>query len=297
MKIKTLIIPSLLFFACGESAKPKDEVETMKQELAKENIPMTVPDTSLPSNWNAVEFNTNYGKIVVGLNPATPKHSENFYKLASEGYYNGVLFHRVIKQFMVQTGDPNSKNAKPDQQLGDGGPKYKLPAEISDTIFHYKGALAAARESDDRNPMKMSSGSQFYIVTGSPVSSEKFKEMLEQNIIKEFLSQRENMEFQMRLNTAYEMGNQLAADIVIKEIKPLVKDKIEAAYNNVPQKTRNIYASWGGTPFLDNNYTVFGKVISGHHIVDKIQWIGTGKNDRPVNDVKIISTKVIPKKN
>jgi peptidyl-prolyl cis-trans isomerase B (cyclophilin B) len=101
----------------------------------------------------------------------------------------------------------------------------------------------------------------------------------------------------MRLNTAYEMGNQLAADNVIKEIKPLVKDKIETAYNNVPQKTRNIYASWGGTPFLDNNYTVFGKVISGHHIVDKIQWIETGKNDRPVSDVKIISTKVIPKKN
>ena len=297
MKIKHIILPALALFACGEAAKPKDEVESMKQELAKENIPMTVPDTTLPSNWNAVEFTTNYGKIIVGLNPATPKHSENFYKLASEGYYNGVLFHRVIKQFMVQTGDPNSKNAKPGQQLGDGGPKYKLPAEISDTLYHFKGALAAARESDDHNPMKMSSGSQFYIVTGSPVSTEKMKDMLEQGVIKEFLSRRENMEYQMRLNTAFEMGNQLAADKVIKEIKPLVKDQIDAAYKNIPEKVRNIYGSWGGTPFLDKQYTVFGKVVSGHHIVDKIQWVETDKSDRPVNDVKILSTKVIPKKN
>lgn len=297
MKINYFIIPTLILLACGEANKPKDEVESMKQELSKENIPMTVPDTSLPSNWNAVEFTTNYGVITVGLNPATPKHSENFYKLAAEGFYNGVLFHRVIKQFMVQTGDPNSKGAKPGQQLGDGGSKYKLPAEISDTLYHFKGALAAARESDDHNPMKMSSGSQFYIVTGSPVSTEKMKEMLEQGVIKEFLSKRENMEYQMRLNTAYEMGNQLAADNVIKEIKPLVKDQIEAAFKNIPQKIRNIYGSWGGTPFLDKQYTVFGKVVSGHHIVDKIQWVETDKNDRPVNDVKIVSTRVIPKKN
>lgn len=296
MKIKPFFVPALLLIACGEAPKTKDAVESMKQELAQENIPMTVPDTTLPDNWNAVEFNTNFGKIVVGLNPATPKHSENFYKLASEGYYDGVLFHRVIKQFMVQTGDPNSKNAKPGQQLGDGGPKYKLPAEISDTLYHFKGALAAARESDQNNPMKMSSGSQFYIVTGSPVSSNKMKEMLEQNVIKEFLARRENMEFQMRLNTAFEMGNQLAADNVIKEIKPLVKDQIEEAFKKVPEKVRNIYGSWGGTPFLDQQYTVFGKVISGHHIVDKIQWVETDKNDRPVSDVKIISTKVIPKK-
>ncbi len=296
MKIKPLFIPAMLLIACGEAPKTKDAVEAMKQELAQENIPMTVPDTTLPDNWNSVEFTTNYGVIKVGLNPATPKHSENFYKLASEGYYNGVLFHRVIKQFMVQTGDPNSKSAKPGQQLGDGGPKYKLPAEISDTLYHFKGALAAARESDQNNPMKMSSGSQFYIVTGSPVSSSKMKEMLEQGVIKDFLSKRENMEYQMRLNTAYEMSNQLAADNVIKEIKPLVKDQIEAAYKNVPEKVRNIYGSWGGTPFLDNQYTVFGKVVSGHHIVDKIQWVETDKNDRPVNDVKIISTKVFPKK-
>ena len=296
MKIK-YFIPAIILFACQQKTAKLDEVEKMKLELAKEAIPMTVPDTTLPANWNAVEFTTHYGVITLGLNPAAPKHSNNFYKLASEGYYNGILFHRVIKQFMIQAGDPNSKNAKAGQQLGDGGPKETIPAEFNDTLYHFKGALSAARESDDHNPTRSSSGSQFYIVTGTPVSSEKFKEMISQNAIKEFMAKAENTEYKMRFATAMEMGNQLAVDQVMKEIKPLVKDQVEAMYKKMPDNVRNIYGSWGGTPFLDKNYTVFGKVDSGYHIIDKIQFTQTDKNDRPENDVRIISTKVIPMKN
>lgn len=295
MKIK-YFIPVLALIACQQKKAKLDEVEKMKMELAKEAIPMTLPDTTLPSNWNAVEFTTNYGKITIGLNPAAPKHSNNFYKLASEGYYNGILFHRVIKQFMIQAGDPNSKNAKPGQQLGEGGPKERIAAEFNDTLYHFKGALAAARESDENNPMKMSSGSQFYIVTGSPISGEKFKEMLEQNAIKEFLGKKENAEYRMRFSTAMEIGNQMAVDQIIKEIKPLVKEQVETKFKAMPEKVRNIYGSWGGTPFLDNNYTVFGKVVSGYHVLDKIQFVQTDKNDRPESDVRILSTKVIPMK-
>jgi len=113
-----------------------------------------------------VKISTSKGEVIIRLYNETPLHRDNFLKLTKDGYYNGTLFHRVIKAFMIQGGDPDSRNAKPDSALGNGGPKYTIPAEFSDSLFHKKGVLAAAREGDAENPSKASSGSQFYIVQG-----------------------------------------------------------------------------------------------------------------------------------
>lgn len=189
-----------------------------------------------------VEIVTDYGKIVVKLYNETPKHRDNFIQLVSEGFYDGLLFHRVIKDFMIQGGDPDSRNAGPDVMLGSGGVSYKIPAEFNPALHHKKGALAAAR---DNNPEKASSGCQFYIVKG-----------------RTFTDQDLNM-FESRMATKY------------------------------TEKQRNDYKTIGGTPHLDMGYTVFGEVVSGLEVIDKIAEVATKPGDRPVKDVKMLSVKVL----
>lgn len=189
-----------------------------------------------------IRIETTKGTMKVKLYNETPLHRDNFVKLAKEGYYNGLLFHRVIKDFMIQGGDPDSKDAAPQKMLGMGGPGYTVPAEFSKDLIHKKGALAAAR---DNNPQKASSGSQFYIVQGKAYND----------------SQIDMMAAQMGLSYT-------------------------------PQQ-KNIYRTIGGTPFLDMNYTVFGEVVEGLSVIDKIAGVQTGRNDRPNEDVKIISMTVI----
>jgi len=186
-----------------------------------------------------VELETEFGTMEILLNDATPKHRDNFIKLVEEGFFNDLLFHRVIDGFMIQGGDPQSRNASTDQPLGMGGPGYTIPAEFVDSLVHFKGALAAARQGDAVNPEKASSGSQFYIVQGRPVTNEMLN----------------NLENQK--NKRY------------------------------TQDQREKYAQLGGTPFLDREYTVFGKVIKGLDIIDKIAKSPLGKNDRPIKDVKM----------
>ena len=198
-----------------------------------------------------VEIITDKGIIIVRLSDSTPLHRDNFLKLAKQGYYDSVLFHRVIKNFMVQAGDPDSKHAKPGAELGNGGPTYSIPAEFRSTLFHYKGVIAAAREGDDVNPKKASSGSQFYIVEGK-----KFTD----------------------------------AGLDSLEIRRLHGRKI-------PINQREIYKTIGGTPHLDQNYTVFGEVIKGLNVVDSISFVRTDTNDRPVKDIRIIKMKLIKRKN
>ncbi len=178
-------------------------------------------------------ISTNLGDITVKLYDATPQHRDNFVKLANEGYYDGTLFHRVIKDFMIQGGDPDSKTATPGQQLGGGGPGYTIPAEFVSELFHKKGALAAARRGAG-NPEKASSGCQFYIVTGKKATDAELDRM------------------------------------------PNMTPERRAAYKEI-----------GGTPFLDDNYTVFGEVVSGLDIVDKIGVVQTRPGDRPMEDVKM----------
>ena len=187
-----------------------------------------------------IRIKTEFGECIVKLYNETPLHRENFLKLVKDGYYNGTLFHRVIKDFMIQGGDPDSKTAKPDSLLGEGGPKYTIPAEFRDSLFHKKGVLAAAREGDMVNPKKESSGSQFYLVQGKVFTDEQLNALEEKRL----------------------------------------KFKL-------PEYQRQVYKTIGGTPHLDRNYTVFGEIVVGLDMVDKIAMLQTDKNNRPKQDVKM----------
>lgn len=196
-----------------------------------EEINVDAPGTCL------VEIVTDYGTMLVQLYDETPLHRDNFLKLAEESFYDGLLFHRVIGGFMIQGGDPQSKEAAPGQQLGMGGPGYQVDAEFDESLVHLKGALAAARTGDAVNPERKSSGSQFYIVQGQPVD-------------------------------------------------PSVLNMIEARSQiEYSPAQRKAYAGVGGTPQLDMLYTVFGRVVEGLDVIDKIAGVATDGRDRPVEDV------------
>lgn len=244
-----------------------------------------------------VEIKTSLGDIVVSLYNETPKHRDNFIKLVKEGYYDGVLFHRVIKNFMVQTGDGNSKTAKQDDVLGAGDPGYTIDAEIVyPKFFHKRGALAAARTGDEVNPERRSSGSQFYIVTGEKYTTSQLASM-EKNLVnmkKNSIFSKLVKERRQEIMKMQQQGDSLG----LKELEHELVALTEAEYSKDPAvltpEQREAYTTVGGTPHLDGSYTVFGEVVKGMDVVDKIQNVKTGRNDRPVEDVKIISMKVLP---
>ena len=243
-----------------------------------------------------VKLETSLGNIVVELYNETPQHRDNFIKLVQNGTYDGVLFHRVIKDFMVQTGDPDSKTAASDSQLGAGGPGYDLPAEIVyPKFFHKRGVLAAARESDQVNPERKSSGSQFYIVTGRRFSEYQLEAMSERlaTQTKAKIFQALALERLDELNSLLAQGDTLAVTAIETELKR----QTEEIYGKNPvqftQEQIQAYSTIGGSPHLDGQYTVFGEVVSGMDVVDKIQNVTTGAHDRPVDDVKIISARIV----
>lgn len=286
MRNRLLIASILILSACDSNTKKQDLVEETKQSISER--PVVVPDTLNTHGWKEVVMETTAGNVTLALNPATPQHSDNFIKLVNKGYYDGLLFHRVINGFVIQGGDPDSKNAPKGKKLGDGGPNYTIPAEFVDTIYHFKGALAAARESDDVNPEKRSSASQFYIVTGSRFEEKEFKDRLGNKLISQYLADPKNVEVKKRMQAAQAMQSEVAFRRVVEEIKPKVKPMVDSIFRSIPQRVKDIYARWGGTPFLDMNYTVFGKVINGFNVIDSIQKLKTDKNDRPEKDVVII---------
>jgi len=200
-----------------------------------------------------VLMETTMGNIVIRLSDSTPLHRDNFLKLVKVGYYDSVLFHRVIKDFMIQGGDPDSKRAAAGKPLGNGGPGYTVPAEFRKTLFHRKGVIAAARTGDNMNPTKASSGSQFYIVQGK-IFTDAGLDSVET----------------FRLNG-----------------------------RKIPAEQRAVYKTIGGTPHLDQGYTVYGEVVKGLEVVDKIAVVQTSKaqdRDRPLQDVRIIKAKLIKRK-
>lgn len=252
----------------------------------------TKAQDSMPAG-PVVDIKTTFGDIKVKLYDDTPLHRDNFLKLAKEGYYDGVLFHRVIKDFMVQTGDPDSKNATPDQQLGAGDPDYTIPAEIIYPKYYHKyGALAAARTGDQVNPERRSSGSQFYIVTGnkiSPSQAERMKLQVEYTAKQNYFNNlcRKNMATIDSLrNTHDEAGLKALQEKLVAETEANVK------VPELPSKMLKDYETIGGAPHLDGQYTVFGEVLSGMDTVEKIQNAETGAADRPRSDIRIISMKV-----
>lgn len=243
-----------------------------------------------------VVFETTLGNIVVKLYNETPKHRDNFLKVVNDSVYNGVLFHRVIKDFMIQTGDPSSKTAEAGQQLGSGDLGYTVEAEfVYPQYFHKKGALAAARTGDAVNPERRSSASQFYIVTGKSYSPQQV-EMMEQRMgdqKKEDIFSglvRERVDSIRNMQAA---GDSLGLEELQNELIALT----EAEYAKNPLKFTlaqvEAYTTVGGTPHLDGQYTVFGEVVEGMDVVDKIQQVATDPADRPVDDIKIISAKVV----
>ena len=236
-----------------------------------------------------VLIKTQFGDIKVALYNETPKHRDNFLKLAKAGFYDGVLFHRVIKDFMIQGGDPDTRNAKPDQQLGNGGPGYEIDNEINPKFLHKKGALAAAREGDQVNPLKKSSGSQFYIVQGVvfpanniPALEAKGTEKLAQSFMRQLAMANEDS-----LKFYQQSGNQIAYAILIEKLQSQAMEKAKKTPFKLTEEQKQVYTTIGGTPHLDGNYTVFGEVIEGLSVVDSIAAQPTGPNDRPKKDLKM----------
>lgn len=210
----------------------------MKQILTLLILFVTVNAFAAKPKHHFVRVKSSKGECIIMLYNQTPKHRDNFLKLAKEGFYNGTLFHRVIKEFMIQGGDPDSKTAKEGQALGGGDLGYKVDAEFRDSLFHKKGVLAAAR---DNNPEKGSSASQFYIVHGK-VWTDETLDQVQQNRMQ---------------------GRQ------------------------IPAAQRQVYKTMGGTPHLDQNYTVYGEVVKGLEMIDAIAAVKTAPGDRPLEDVKM----------
>ncbi len=243
-----------------------------------------------------IEVETTLGNFVVGLYNDTPKHRDNFLKLVKEGYYNGLLFHRVIRDFMVQTGDPDSRDAAPGQSLGAGSPDYLIDAEILfPQHINKRGALAAARTADQVNPERKSSGSQFYVVTGNK-SSDAELDQYEQYHNREQMQAIFNQKAQAHMDTIRSMINAHDEAGLQKLQEQLQEETFKEAKEHPFKYTdeqRAIYREQGGAPHLDGAYTVFGEVLQGMDVVEKIEGVQTDKNDRPKEDVRIISMKIL----
>ena len=244
-----------------------------------------------------LKIETSMGDIKVKLYNETPKHRDNFIKLAKDGTYNGTLFHRVIKDIMVQAGDPESKNAPKGKMLGSGDVGYTVPAEfVYPKYFHKKGALSAARQGDEVNPKKESSGCQFYIVTGKVFNDSTLLNM-EQQKNQNKVTEAFNALAQKHMKEIYKMRKANDQDgLYALQDTLFIQAEAEAAkqpdFHFTPEQIK-AYTTVGGTPHLDGEYTVFGEVVEGMDIVDKIQQVKTDRSDRPEEDVKIINVSVI----
>ena len=237
-----------------------------------------------------VKIETTLGDITVRLYDETPIHRDNFVKLVKEGYYDGTLFHRVIKDFMIQGGDPDSKGAPAGKMLGVGGPDYTLEAEIKDNLYHKRGALAAARQGDEVNPERRSSGSQFYIVWGQVYKENQLnqlgKQIRMQKVQDAFndLAKAHREEIMQMRRERNRAGLQELQDQLIAEAESKVGKQ------GLTDEQMQLYSTVGGTPHLDGQYTVFGEVEEGLNVVEQIQNTATGRADRPTNDIDMRMT-------
>lgn len=238
-----------------------------------------------------IKIHTTQGDMVVRLYDETPIHRDNYLKLVAEGYYNGTLFHRVIRDFMIQGGDPDSVNAPSDKMLGVGGPDYTLQAEICDGLFHRRGALAAARQGDDVNPERRSSGSQFYIVWGQTYNAAQLKQLEKQlqmqalqEVFNGLVSEHRAEILQLRKDRN-RAGLQELQDALEKQARAILKEKGSL----LTTEQVEVYTTQGGTPHLDGQYTVFGEIEEGLEVVEAIQQLPTRRGDRPVNDVVVLN--------
>jgi len=241
-----------------------------------------------------ISLKTSLGEIKIKLYDGTPLHRDNFIKLVNTGFYDGISFHRIIKNFMIQAGDPATK-AGTAKNLPDSLKTYTIPAEFNNQYIHKKGALAAARQGNDVNPEMRSSGTQFYIVQGVKLSDEELNQA--EHRINSNMKQNQFTSFIKEVTDSLRSTGNLKTDGEIQEIASVKMFQFLAAFKDyrISDEQRNIYKNIGGTPRLDGTYTVFGEVIEGLDIVDKIAEVQTDSNDKPVNDIKIIKIKIIKK--
>ena len=273
-KLLIIAVLAVVLAACGAGSKKSNDMEKRTQ----------------------VKIETTMGDIVVELYNETPKHRDNFIKLAKEGVYDSTLFHRVIKAFMIQAGDPDSKTANDTAQLGGGDVGYTVPAEFVPKFFHKKGALAAARMGDDVNPERASSGCQFYIVTGRKFSESQLLNMEGQknnNRIDEIFNElaRKHMKEIYKMRKANDEAGLMALQDSL-EAQATAQYKKEEKFKFTPEQI-TAYTTIGGAPHLDGAYTVFGQVLEGIETVEKIEGTKTGRADRPVENVRILKATVL----
>jgi len=242
-----------------------------------------------------VKLETTMGNITVALYNETPKHRDNFIKLVKEGVYDSTLFHRVIKQFMIQAGDPDSKNASDTAMLGSGDVGYTIPAEFNPKFFHKKVVLAAARQGDDVNPEKASSGCQFYIVTGRKFTEpqllgmeNKINEQHEEALFDSLA--RQHMKEIYKMRKAGDNAGLLELQDTLEAQARELADK-EEKFRFTPEQIK-AYSTVGGAPHLDGSYTVFGEVTEGMEVVENIEIAKTNRADRPVENIRILKASI-----
>jgi len=246
-------------------------------------------EDDVPKTDDIAIISTEFGEIHVVLYDETPQHKDNFIKLAQEGFYDSTTFHRLIEGFMIQGGDPNSKDDN-EMNDGQGGPGYTIEAEFNNEFVHKKGALAAARLGDQQNPEKRSSGSQFYIVHGRSIPSIELDQIQaqrnesgRQDMIRKYIQAPERVELLNKLKGFMERQQMDSVEATITEIEPVATVGFVPVTYTAEQRAS--YSEIGGVPFLDGNYTVFGEVIHGLDIIDKIVIQETSAGDRPVVDI------------
>ncbi len=242
-----------------------------------------------------IVISTSLGDIQVKLYKDTPLHSNNFIKLVKESYFDSTLFHRVIEGFMIQGGEPDSRGAKAGVELGNGGPGYDLPAEILPNHMHVRGVLAAARESDEVNPSRLSSGSLYYIVQGKKFTDATLDEvekkqysLAKQRIFVNIMNRPENLELRNEFLAADSRVDSLRFKFLLDTLNGMMdREYALTTPFKISAEKREIYKTVGGAPHLDGSYTIFGEVISGMDVVDKIAAVKRDENDRPLGDIEM----------
>jgi len=307
--MRKIILPIALtaIMLAGLHCVPKQKLqETPPGQTGAQNpnpplppYPHEIMNDTVP--WQpVVMILTTEGEIRVKLYNETPLHRDNFLKLVSEHFYDSLLFHRVIENFVIQGGDPNSKKAKPGELLGDGDAGYWIPAEFNPKLFHKRGALAAARESDLINPKQESSGCQFYIVQGKRFSDSllqvQARRITKARLYNQTVNKAENKWILEKYRQFADQKQEDSMKVYSVMIDKQVEQQLPMAplYQFTPEQ-KQAYTSEGGTPHLDGSYTVFGEVIQGMDVVDKIAAMKRDKNDRPQKDVRILKMIVLKK--
>ncbi|MFT6716672.1 MAG: cyclophilin family peptidyl-prolyl cis-trans isomerase [Saprospiraceae bacterium] len=242
---------------------------------------------------------TEFGNMTIKLYDETPLHKANFDSLVTAKYYDAMLFHRIIKGFMAQGGDPDSKTATHGQSLGTGGPGYTIPAEFVDSLIHKKGVLAAARQGDNVNPTKSSSGSQFYIVHGNTVPAAQLTQM--ENMVNNSKRQQlgyalfnapENKDIKDQVVYHQSLRNTDSVTFYANKIEALLNDTFPKVKFSYSEKAKTMYSTIGGTPQLDGSYTVFGEITEGLNVLDSIAKVTVDKQNRPLEDMKMTIKKI-----